>query len=56
MHSVQRKGLFYTLKPDNKPKKGSEPKIILTSFLGVLIPSADSSYFARLFGYGPFIH
>lgn len=40
MHSVQRRGLFYTLKPDNKPKKGSEPKIILTSFLGVLIPSA----------------
>ena len=40
MHPVQRRGLFYTLKPDNKPKKGSEPKIILTSFLGVLIPSA----------------
>lgn len=40
MYSVQRKGLFYTLKPDNKPKKGSEPKIILTSFLGVLVPSA----------------
>ncbi|MFA0025807.1 Ktr system potassium transporter B, partial [Vibrio sp. 10N.261.49.A5] len=40
MNSVKRKGTLYTLKSDKKPRKGSEPKIILTSFLGVLIPSA----------------
>ncbi|MFA0575562.1 Ktr system potassium transporter B, partial [Vibrio sp. 10N.222.49.F1] len=40
MNSVKRRGTFYTLKSDKKPRKGSEPKIILTSFLGVLIPSA----------------
>jgi len=40
MNSFQRKGTFYTLTRDEKPRKGSEPKIILTSFLAVLIPSA----------------
>ncbi len=35
-----RSGVFYPLEKDNVHKKNSEPKIILLSFLWVLIPSA----------------
>lgn len=35
-----RSGVFYPLEKDNIHKKNSEPKIILLSFLWVLIPSA----------------
>ncbi|CAM2805437.1 TrkH family potassium uptake protein [Vibrio mytili] len=40
MNQFHQKGVFYV--PDNKREKakGSEPKIILVSFLGVLLPSA----------------
>tara|TARA_Y100001956_G_scaffold82310_1_gene102689 strand:+ start:626 stop:1993 length:1368 start_codon:yes stop_codon:yes gene_type:complete len=40
MNPFSQKGLFYALDNDKRNKKGSEPRIILLSFLGVLIPSA----------------
>ncbi|WP_367990173.1 TrkH family potassium uptake protein [Vibrio sp. NTOU-M3] len=40
MNSFQRQGLFYSLEPEMKQQKGSEPRIILISFLAVLLPAA----------------
>lgn len=40
MNPFAQKGLFYSLDKEPGQKKGSEPRIILLSFLGVLLPSA----------------
>lgn len=40
MNPFTQKGLFYALDKDKTRNKGSEPRIILLSFLGVLFPSA----------------
>ncbi|WP_394143232.1 TrkH family potassium uptake protein [Vibrio atypicus] len=40
MNPFAQKGLFYALSREKTQKKGSEPRIILLSFLGVLLPSA----------------
>ncbi len=40
MMSLERSGIFYALDKDKNNKSGSEPKIILVSFLSVLVPAA----------------
>lgn len=40
MSPFSRRDLFYALDPEKKQSKGSEPRVILISFLSVLIPSA----------------
>ncbi|MGY3572066.1 TrkH family potassium uptake protein [Vibrio sp. SCSIO 43135] len=40
MNPFNRLGVFYSLEKEQTKKKGSEPRIILISFLAVLIPSA----------------
>lgn len=40
MSPFQRRDLFYALDAQQKQTKGSEPRVILLSFLGVLLPSA----------------
>ncbi|TFH89910.1 TrkH family potassium uptake protein [Vibrio ouci] len=40
MNPFSRTDTFYALDSDKKQRKGSEPRVILLSFLGVLLPSA----------------
>lgn len=40
MNPFGRKDMFYALDTGTKEQKGSEPRVILLSFLGVLLPSA----------------
>jgi trk system potassium uptake protein TrkH len=40
MNPFSRTDTFYALDTDKKQRKGSEPRVILLSFLGVLLPSA----------------
>ena len=40
MNPFSRRAAFYELEPNQKKSKGTEPRVILFSFLGVLLPSA----------------
>ncbi|MCG6266831.1 TrkH family potassium uptake protein [Vibrio furnissii] len=40
MNPLERSGIFYALDKDKNSNNGSEPKIILVSFLSVLLPAA----------------